>query len=630
MSRLSRSKSNAIIASAATVGSDDKAAIARIQTARRQWQRQSADLYYRLAELHYPANYMGGALSRFSYPVGEIPADNPDSPPVVLAGKDKSDLYRAAEDAVWALEGPLGGMPELSRLYAMNMTMTGEGWLVGNDKPTGTEWEFLSIRELVPTDQGGWIRNSVGSVTGLGTELDYRPDYTKRFWRADPFATQVADAAMAALVGDCRQLVALNESITSRIVTRLAQAGILFLDSTLQVPGAIEAPTGDGNAVKDPFYSKLLQTLEAAIMERSGPSGSIPIIVRGQGKPEDLIKFITMDRTIDRVEMELRAELRNNIAVGMDLPAETQQGLGDATHFQAWNIGDATYQSHILPEAQRWADGVTRVYLWPALKAWVAENRKDYSESDIRRIVIVADGANVVTRPNQGQDLRDNHDRLIISDEALRRGTNVPETDKPDDDEYVRQLGRKTNDPYLATWMLPVQDKIDWDKVARTPQGAPGVGGSPPSKQPASPSDPTGAPGIRNGKRNASDRADVWAAATIGFLSAAHKVVGAKVRAACEPHPDLFATVKRFPNEKVLASLEREDFDTIDLTTNDIDGYYRDALAPLAAYLTDLGDGDPADFIADLASVAASGPTHPITPAMCKHLALDVLSSDQP
>lgn len=634
MSIMSRSKPNAIIASAATVGPEDRDTIQRIQAARREWQRQAATLYYRLAELHYPANYMGAALSRFAYPVGVVPEGDLQSVPSVPDAADRTDLYRVAEDAMFALEGPLGGMSELARLYGMNMTMTGEGWLVGEDKGSRqerrTEWEFLSIAELVPTDQGGWIRNPTGIGAQYGANLDYKPDFTKRFWRADPFATQVADAAMSALVSDCQQLVALNESITSRIVTRLAQAGILFLDTTLQVPGAPQAPNGDGNAVSDPFYSKFLNTLESAILQRGGPSGSIPIIVRGQGKPEDLIKFITMDRSIDRVEMELRAELRNNIAVGMDLPAETQQGLGDATHFQAWTVGDATYQSHLLPEAQRWADGVTRVYLWPVLRRWAKDNNRVVSEAEIRRHVVIADGAAVVTRPNAAEDRRQLSDRLTISDRFLREGSGVPETAKPSETEFVQQLGRKINNPYLATYGMGVHDEIDWDAVAAVPsgEGAPGAGGTPPSRRPADSSDPTGAPGIKDGKKNASDAAGVFAAAASGFVVAAVKAVGSTIRARCEPHADIFAAVKPHPNEKVLAMLESEDLDAIGVSAVDLQAMYAKALAPMSEVLSEVHDPTSVDlYLAAVAELLADRPTKPIPLTDLRQIALRVLSA---
>lgn len=632
MSAFSRRQPNAVIASAATIGRDDREAIQRVQAARRGWQRQMADLYYRLAELHYPANYTGNALSRFMYPVGVVPEDSASAPTVPKAA-EQSDLYKAAQDAMFALEGPLGGVPELARLYGMNMTMTGEGWLVGEDKNGGTEWEFLSIRELIPTDQGGWLRNPTGASTGIGMNPDYKPHYTKRFWRADPFATQVADAATAALTSDCQQLVALNESITSRIVTRLAQAGVLFLDTSLQVPGATQAPVGDGNAVSDPFYSQFLKTLESAIMERGGPSGSIPIIVRGQGKPEDLIKFITMDRTIDRVEMELRAELRTNIANGMDLPPEAQQGMGDATHFQAWQVGDATYNSHLLPEAQRWADGVTRVYLWPYLRDWVKATGNSATEAEIRRHVVIADGTNVVTKPNVAEDRRQLHDRSIISDAYLREGSAVGDEAAPSDEEYVRQLGRKNGNAYLATYGLGIHDEIDWDQAAVVGQseGAPGVGSVPASRRPADSSDPAGAPGVKDNKKNASDATvNVFGAAASGYIAAAQKSVGAMVRGRCEPHPEVFAAVKSAPNEGVLARLEWEQLDEIGLTESDLADAFRKALRPMVEMLNkDHETVEVVAFLEALVTLAASRPTKPIDPAKCRDIARGVLSSHE-
>ena len=358
------------------------------------------------------------------------------------------------------------------------------------------------------------------------------------------------------------------------------------------------------------FWLKFLATVEKAILKRNTAAGAIPIILQGNEKDGAAIRHIVMDRTIDRVEMELRAELRQNIAMGQNLPSESQTGLGNSTHFQLWGITDDAYQGHLLPKAQRWANSITREYLWPGLRSYRKEYRLEndpmWTEAEIRRRVVIADGASVVTKPNLAEDRRQLHDRLVISDDALRSSSGSTDADIPEPDEYVRQLGRKINNPYLATFGLDIARSIDWEKVANTPngEGAPGAGSIPPTRRPADSSDP---PGKRSTKKASEVDPDLLAAAASGHVIAARKTVGARLRALAQAKPEVAAEIRNVANEAVLAAL---DLDEIDLGMDAVAGFYVDALAPLAVDLIEILDDETrATFIQAVASLAVVKPS---------------------
>lgn len=607
---------DSLVAAAMSISPADKTKVSRISLAVSQWQRDGWDFYDSLAEIHYPMSYIGSSIGRFSFPVGVIPeGEVGNTEPVEPAKAERTDLYRAAQEIVWALEGPLGGIDALARLFAMSNGISGEGYLVGIDRSRVTEWEYLSVAELSATNDGRWLRSELGMFGREGYASDdgeFSPSYVKRFWNAHPARTQVADSPLRALASDCQRLIALNQSMTARILSRLSQGGIMAIPSSMTVAG-VEAPTGDGQPVKSEFWNMLLHRLQQAVLERDTAAGALPIILHGPAGEIDAIRHITMDRTIDRVEMELRAELRSNIANGLDLPPEIQQGLSEANHWSAWSIGDSSYQSHLLPIAKTWANNVTREYLWPGLRAWVQETGSPFTEEDIRRHVLIADGSQVVTRPNASEDGRQLHDRIVISDSELRARSGVGDEAAPTEEEFVRQLGRRINNPYLATWGMEIADEIDWEKVSSVTsgEGAPGAGGTPPSRRPADSSDPAGAPGEGEVEQpDQSARTAVLAAAAGGHLLAARKQVGARLRALAACKPDLAAEVKNVANERVLAAI---DLDGLDLGADDVRSMFLDAFAPLDADLAEAGiakdDRDAfCDLLASTATIHASTP----------------------
>lgn len=457
------------------------------------WQKMAWSYYDTLPEIRYPTRFIGSMLSRFLFRIAVLNEDDPTAPPVV---PDRPDATaKLAETTLRDLQGPFGGLDQIAKRWAMNMMLPGEGWLIGTDVRDETEWEFLSVSEFTPATGVGdnsapFLRNHYGDPTSASS-VEVDPEYVRRFWIAHPRFSYAPDSAMKSLGDYCEQLKQLNDSITARIVSRLISAGIMFVPSSLSLPGLTNVPVGDGQAVDDPFAHKLMNSLERQVLNRE--KAVLPVLVRGPGEAGEQIRHITMDRAIDEVEMKLRAELRQTIAVGLDLPPEVQTQLGESNHFQSWSIEDATVRSHLQPAADDFASGLTRVYVWPALGAL------GVTPLEYRKLVVIADPANVVMRPNMAEDGRQLYDRITLSEKSLRERSGVPEDDAPSEEERVRLIGVKQNNLYAATFGLAVQQKIDWELYAKGTSGrstgAPGVGSIDEGHRPADSSDPAGAPG---------------------------------------------------------------------------------------------------------------------------------------
>lgn len=506
MARVSEPR-QAVTGSAVVVDLSRPVEIKRQAAARQGWQPKAWTYYAGLPEVRYPANFVGSAMSRFIPRVGILDPNEPTAVPVSWAEsgkKRKPKWVSIAEEILLGLTGSQGGAPEIQARYGVDMNVSADGWLLGTDPDDDdepTDWEFLSTDELQFHEKEGKLR---AFRDREGTGIDPTRDeplpedgvFYRRFWRPHPQFSSRADGALESLQDDCERLMALNDSISARIMSRLAQAGILFIPSGIQLPimpaGIADPDESDANKL---FVKRLLAYFEASILNRKSAAGAMPIPLIGPDDLGEKIRHITMDRAIDETELQLRAETRDTIARGQDLPPEVQTGLKDASHWTTWSVMDSSFRNHLQPLADKYADGLTRVYLRPACKAAFEAEGQDPVLA--KQLVVLMDGSNVVSRPNEAEDGRQLHDRIAISDSALRRRSGAADAEEPEPEEYVRILGRQINDPYLATLGMDIQKTIDWDKVgaAGAKEGAPGVGGTPTSRRPADSSDPAGAPG---------------------------------------------------------------------------------------------------------------------------------------
>lgn len=455
-----RTSERRLAASAAIIAPNDRAQLQSISDARQKWQKPAWDNYDKLGEIHYPANFLGGSLSRFEFHVKRKIFRNGKTIFEDLADDDCNKAMDEFENG--------DGMSELARLFAINWTVAADCWLIGRNEPGGVEWKLYSSEavELAPEAVEGRKIIVEGEVYPADTMY-------RRVWRSHPKRRKEADGAMQSLEHTCKQLVDLNDSISAQVQSRLASAGLLFIPNTIQIPAAQSRPDGTGLTAKDPLIGYLMDVFELAIQDRSSAAGRVPIALRGPETAGQHIRHIVLDRLLNDQELALRNELRHAIFTGLDLPPEVTSGLGKLSHWTSWSVMDSSYRIHMLPIGEAWADAVTKIYLRPYLLA------AQRSAEEIRDFCIVADGSNAVVRVNEADDTRQLRDRGAISLKALRERNSLEETDAMPEEEMIRWIGEKLLDPYLATFGLDIAKKIDWSKVAKTqpkpgPPAAPG------------------------------------------------------------------------------------------------------------------------------------------------------------
>jgi len=416
----------------------------------------------------------------------------------------------AAEIAA-RLSSPYGGTRGLVDRFFTLTKIPGDAYLIRcRDEEGNIEgYDFISADEIDQASIEGIDGQGTGKVfspnqsirritlpmnngDGLGIDVEAR-DFIGRVWRPAGRFVDVADSPMFALETTCELLHLLTINLKAKLMSRMALNGILFVPSEINdIQGGTGPKPVDGEVFHDNrVLDELIRASTYAVMNYESPEAAIPIFMTGPGAFGDMIKHIIYDREIYRVDMELRQELIDRILMGLDVQPQNVRGLGDSNHWSAWAVSDEERRVNIQPDLETMCWALTRLVLWREME------EAGQKPGAILKTVIWYDMTDANVKTNLAEDARQMLDRQAISDSAARRMSGISEADAPTDEEYIRNVGRKMSDPYLATYGLAEADNIEWDKVGKAqpgpnaaspgdkPKSGPGVG------DPGSPNDKT-------------------------------------------------------------------------------------------------------------------------------------------
>lgn len=423
-----------IVASAAPVNVANFEETQALTLSRQAWQLRAYGYYDDVGEIHFPANYVGNALSRIRLVAAEEPASPSDAP-----AETKNDAVKLA---VKNLRAPMGGQGALLKAMGINVFLAGECFLIGSDVDGVQSWEAVSINELeiragqkVPLRR----RNPVETPQPLPADT-----LVVRVWRAHPRYSGLADSAMRNVLDECEKLLLLTRADKAAARSRIAGNGMLYIPNEIMPPSQ-QPSDGSGNGVDagdNPIYQNLVDSMITPIRDEQHPSGIVPVTIFGPAEYGDKIKYITFDRPQAARAIQQREESIQRIAIALDLPSEILTGKADLNHWTAWQVHEETFQAHLQPFVELLCDALTVGYLRPALKR--------AGVTDAEKYVIWYDDSDLVVRPDKGQTALQLHEANVISGEALRRETGFAEEDAMGEDEYNKHVGLVLQDEQLA------------------------------------------------------------------------------------------------------------------------------------------------------------------------------------
>lgn len=450
--RSDSNRTSALTASGQRIKSKDADSLQRLAQA---WQKRAFGYYDMLGEIKYASQFYSRALSQIRLFPAELDADG-----------DWVETEDAnAVEALDRIQDPGGGRTALQANYGRLMFLAGEAYLfVSHDDETDVEqWEMLSTDEL--RVQGTtYLRYAAPSTQGQEfheiSDDDWTPDNTQeglayRIWQRHPQYSLLPDSTMQGVLDLCEELVLLTQAVRARARSRLAGAGILFVDDKI-APAPLE-PVGDEDPEEDIFMRDLTEAMTSPISNEGSAAAVVPLVVR-VGVPEgaNLANLVYHLQLVDPIQLYpetgLRYECIKRIAIGLDMPPEVLLGLTDANHWTGWMIDEQTWTHHLKPKADQLVADLTSAYYHPTLKS--------AGVADWDRFSIQYDASAIINHPDRSKDAKDLYDRRAIGKTALRDAAGFAEDDAPTDDELIEMVAVQTNNADLSSYALRKEGAI--------------------------------------------------------------------------------------------------------------------------------------------------------------------------
>jgi len=437
-----------------------------------RWYREIGEIHYAISRSAKVAGY----ARLYACKIG------PDGSP----GKPITSGFEA--ELVRKFCSPVGGRRGFVERFFTLGKIAGDAYLIRcrtGDQVTGYDWvstdeidqaglEGFSSTAQAPRDKvfapGQKIKRitlpSNESMDGVGLSQEIAADdFIGRVWRPSGQFIDMPDSTMRALDTECELLHLLTLNIRSKLLSRFALNGIFFVPNEINDVRATLPVPKDGKVYDMTVLNRLIMAATWAVQNHEQPEAALPIFMTGPGQYADMIKHITYDRQIYEVDMKLRAELIERVVTGLDNQPQAVTGTQDSSHWSAWAATDEERRVNIQPDVETMCWALTVLGLRREMAA------ANLPPGRINDCMVWYDLSYASAKANLGEDARQLRDRMLISGVATRRLSGVNDIDQPTDEEYVRMVGVKTSDPYLATFGLPIADEIDWSKVGKTKPG---------------------------------------------------------------------------------------------------------------------------------------------------------------
>jgi hypothetical protein len=471
---VSYSTPRALTAAAAQLKINDKGEYEQFRTRRSAgssaWQAEAWEYYDAIGEVKYAFNLVASVVSRIRIYAAVI--DDPAEAPVSVRNSDKIDdrLAQAAERALDRLNSAYGGQAGLLKDAALNLSVTGECYLVQMPARAGAglpeSWDIRSVDEVTTDPKGGF--NVIGrreqaagqsNNNGLVTKLS-KNAFVGRIWRSHPRFSDEADSSLRGLLDLCAELLLLNRTFRATARSRL-NAGALYLPDGLSVAAQADpdypydsedgiGPNFTAEEAEDEFEEQLMDAMTTPIRDEESASAVVPLIIRGPAELGDKIKQFKFERSFDPMLAERSDRVLERILQGLDVPKDVVTGLANVKYSNALQIDETLYKSHIEPMMLLIADALTVVYLRPYLIA------SGFTDTDVNRIVVWYDPSAIATRNDRAADADSGFDRGAVSYDTWRRAHGFSDQDAPTPTEMaIRMLSeRGALTPELTEAML--------------------------------------------------------------------------------------------------------------------------------------------------------------------------------
>lgn len=436
------------------------------------WQRQAWDFYDTNSQLHNAVDYIGAAASMIRIYVAEVDENG------VRQGEVDDD------DEIGALAEKLFGGPankaEMLRGIAESLTVAGECFIIGKSKRGGMsdQWWVAAPGEV--RKNGDTIYVNMGRA--VREELTGN-DIIIRTWTPHPRRAYLADSPVRALLGLLYEMEQMQMFIRAQMNSRIANATILPVPSTLAVP------KGDNQAVAtDDIYQQLFEVITSNLEGKGTAAQVAPILWQmplAELTAMSGVQPIRFDSPLSDQAIELRKEQQQKLAIGMNVPVEIQLGGQEMNHWSIWWAGEEFIVKTMQPLFNRIVDALTTAYLTQALRQL---------GKDPERFTYWYDTAPLANSANKLADALNlyNANPPIVSAATVRREGGYTDADAPTEEEIGERFIKEVilRDPTLFA-ITAIREEIGIDIDTAVPGLVEGAGPPPPPVPGRVPTSPT-------------------------------------------------------------------------------------------------------------------------------------------
>jgi hypothetical protein len=440
-----------------------------------KWQDEVWRYYDELGEFNYGVWWLSNMLSRVRLRAARLQPDV-DEPQIEEKGP--------AAELMMRLGGGVGGQAQIMKRITVQLSIPGEGYLIGEQKGSTETWSVRSVDEIRSQSGTYYVMDEESVSSGQDWREIASNSLVTRVWRPHDRYYHMADSPARSARGIMRELELVNRKIAAEYLSRLASAGLLGIPDDLTFPVREEFADAP-----NPLVAEFIEIAAQAIEKPGTASSVIPIPIMGPAEAINGLKLIDFTLRIDEQIIEKRDSAIKRLATKLDMPAEILLGMGDVNHWGAWQLEEGALKTHIAPVAELICDALTRGYLKPRLEA---------SGEDSTDWVVWYDMSELALRPDRSANAQQAYDNQEISGSAYRRELGFDEDDAPTPDD-LEQMGLKLILRTVPQMAPDALDKLAGKKVfspeeiaASQPQKP-----SPPASGPekSSPQGPPGQPG---------------------------------------------------------------------------------------------------------------------------------------
>jgi hypothetical protein len=384
-----------------------------------KWQNEVWGFYDTLGEFNYGVWWLANMLSRVRLRAARLQPDV-DEPDIVDKGP--------AAELMKNFGGGVTGQAQIMKRLTVQLSIPGEGYLVGEAENKAEKWMVRSVDEIRTQGRGYQVMNEEGVTSGQEWRDLAAENLVIRVWRPHDRYYHLADSPARSAREIMRELELVNRKILAEYLSRIASAGVLAFPDELSFPVREEFADAE-----NPMMAEWIELASEAIKKPGTASAVVPLPVTGPADYLKEIRFIDLTIESDQHIISKRDSAIKRLATKLDMPAEILLGMGDVNHWGAWQLEEGALKTHVAPLAELICDSLTTGYLQPRLAA---------SGEDPTGWVVWYDMSELALRPDRSENAATAYDRMELSAAAFRREVGFDEDDAPTDDE-LEKIGLK-------------------------------------------------------------------------------------------------------------------------------------------------------------------------------------------